>query len=112
MPLDNNVYFEPIVESMNSIFAYPKQKHYIKRVIYNAPATIIFWSDGEKTVVKCHECVMSGQCERFRTKDGACGCQAFHGGNPALWRREGVVNASLKCTFPNYIDQFGKVFGE
>jgi hypothetical protein len=112
MPLENHMYFEPIVKSTNNLFAYPTRKHYIERVLYNAPATIIFWSDGEKTVVKCHECVMSGQCERFRVKDGACGCQAFHGGSPALWRREGVVNASLKRTFPNYIDQFGKVFGE
>lgn len=24
----------------------------IKRVIFNAPATIVFWSDGDKTVVK------------------------------------------------------------
>ena len=26
---------------------------YIERVIYNAPATIIYWTDGTKTVVKC-----------------------------------------------------------
>ena len=26
---------------------------YITRVIYNAPATIVFWSDGTKTVAKC-----------------------------------------------------------
>lgn len=25
----------------------------IKNVIYNNPATIVFWSDGTKTVVKC-----------------------------------------------------------
>ena len=25
----------------------------IKRVIFNAPATIVFWKDGTKTVVKC-----------------------------------------------------------
>lgn len=25
----------------------------IKRVIFNPPATIVFWSDGKKTVVKC-----------------------------------------------------------
>lgn len=28
---------------------------FIKKVIYNDPATIIFWSDGTKTVVKCME---------------------------------------------------------
>ena len=27
---------------------------YIKEVIYNNPATIILWSDGTKTVSKCH----------------------------------------------------------
>lgn len=26
---------------------------YLKKVIYNAPATIAFWSDGTKTVCKC-----------------------------------------------------------
>lgn len=28
---------------------------YIKEVIYNAPATIVLWSDGTKTVTKCAE---------------------------------------------------------
>ena len=27
----------------------------IERVIFNDPATIVFWSDGNKTVVKCRE---------------------------------------------------------
>lgn len=27
----------------------------VKKVIYNDPATIIFWTDGTKTVVKCQE---------------------------------------------------------
>ena len=27
----------------------------IKRVIFNPPATIVYWSDGTKTVVKCSE---------------------------------------------------------
>ena len=27
----------------------------IKRVIFNDPATIVFWNDGTKTVVKCME---------------------------------------------------------
>ena len=27
----------------------------IKKVIFNNPATIVFWSDGSKTVVKCSE---------------------------------------------------------
>lgn len=27
----------------------------IDRVIYNGPATIVFWNDGAKTIVKCSE---------------------------------------------------------
>ena len=27
----------------------------IKKVIFNDPATVVFWGDGTKTVVKCHE---------------------------------------------------------
>ena len=26
----------------------------IKRIIFNPPATIVFWADGDKTVVKAH----------------------------------------------------------
>ena len=35
----------------------PKQKamNSITNVIFNNPATIVFWSDGTKTVVKCDE---------------------------------------------------------
>ena len=35
----------------------PKQKamNSIKKVIFNDPATIVLWSDGTKTVVKCDE---------------------------------------------------------
>ena len=33
----------------------------VKRVIFNGPATILFWDDGEKTVVKCREC-QDGKC--------------------------------------------------
>ena len=29
------------------------KRFYIKKVIYNRPATIVFWSDGTKTVSKC-----------------------------------------------------------
>ncbi|MBR1828655.1 MAG: hypothetical protein IJ781_03995 [Atopobiaceae bacterium] len=28
----------------------------VARVIVNGPATVVFWDDGEKTVVKCREC--------------------------------------------------------
>ena len=37
------------------------KKPKVERVIVNPPATILFWDDGEKTVVKCHECG-DGKC--------------------------------------------------
>lgn len=33
----------------------PNGDYYITNVIFNDPATIVFWSDGTKTVVKCCE---------------------------------------------------------
>ena len=44
----------------------------IKRVIFNNPATIVFWKDGEKTVVRCmdnvevREKVVHGRKKRFK----------------------------------------------
>lgn len=40
--------FEPISIFTRSDFS-------IKKVIFNGPATIIFWENGDKTVVKCRE---------------------------------------------------------
>lgn len=34
----------------------------VERVLFNGPATILFWDDGQKTVVKCREC--PGACCR------------------------------------------------
>lgn len=31
----------------------PPFRHKAKKVIFNPPATVVFWSDGTKTVVKC-----------------------------------------------------------
>lgn len=36
----------------------------IKKVIHNNPATIVFWGDGTKTVVKCQEEDRHGYSER------------------------------------------------
>ena len=33
----------------------PKPSFEIEKVIFNEPATIVIWKDGEKTVVKCQE---------------------------------------------------------
>ena len=52
--------YVPYSNLYNRITSYtqtPKQKamNSITNVIFNNPATIVFWSDGTKTVVKCDE---------------------------------------------------------
>ena len=53
--------FEPVTELFNEACTTTSgycdvitNKVYITRVVYNNPATIVFWSDGTKTVSKCH----------------------------------------------------------
>lgn len=43
--------------ALNSVYGLPKINKYPipKKVIYNYPATIVFWDDGTKTVVKHHK---------------------------------------------------------
>ena len=59
--IDSN-YFTPPENSFSGIVTANKissvsfqmdYRHQIKKVIFNDPATIIFWEDGSKTVVKC-----------------------------------------------------------
>ena len=52
---DTNVQIDARV--VNKSRKYPTQVNpfNIKRVIFNGPATIVFWNDGTKTVVKCAE---------------------------------------------------------
>ena len=40
--------------SDNMITVYTDEDFYMERVLYNDPVTIVFWSDGTKTVAKCH----------------------------------------------------------
>lgn len=47
----NNAYDATRKVEYNAMFKRAK----IKNVIFNDPATIVFWSDGTKTVVKCGE---------------------------------------------------------
>lgn len=47
------------VTSKNRLLSFPKMDLYsdlkVEKVIFNDPATIVFWNDGSKTVVKCGE---------------------------------------------------------
>jgi hypothetical protein len=37
----------------DSLFETRKRIPEVKRIIFNDPATVVFWKDGTKTVVKC-----------------------------------------------------------
>ena len=56
--------FDKIVRRIESDIVYPSLQKFnygigitpkVERVIFNHPATIIFWKDGSKTVVKCQQ---------------------------------------------------------
>lgn len=42
-------------EGIKPVYSFSAINIGIKRVIYHDPATIVFWTDGTKTVVKCME---------------------------------------------------------
>ena len=48
-----NLMYNMIIADRKYMSSFNKAK--IDRVIFNGPATIVFWSDGDKTVVKCME---------------------------------------------------------
>ncbi len=56
---DSTYTFECIKKNCGNefLFKFNDDKHipYPTKVIFNPPATIVFWSDGTKTVVKCKE---------------------------------------------------------
>ena len=50
-------YIKNDVETTKMLISHVRNEKYfgIKKVIFNDPATIVFWNDGSKTVVKCQE---------------------------------------------------------
>lgn len=51
-----NVYYYSCANKVGTgltVSPYQKAMSKIKNVIFNDPATIVFWNDGTKTVVKC-----------------------------------------------------------
>lgn len=52
LPLNYSGVFESYVAGL-TVSPYQKAMSRIKNVIFNDPATIVFWNDGTKTVVKC-----------------------------------------------------------
>lgn len=45
--------FRDICDELSETLRQGKPRYEIVRVIFNDPATIVFWKDGSKTIVKC-----------------------------------------------------------
>lgn len=58
-----------------------------KQVIFNYPATVVYWNDGTKTVVKC---------DRPKNK------------KQKNWKEQGFLNAYVKKCDPHYVDMLTK----
>lgn len=68
-----------------NLFKFTKKEDYIpnpKKIIYHDPATIVFWEDGTKTVVKC------SPSETYNKYVGFCACLAkkIYGNNSRVNR--------------------------
>lgn len=69
----------------------------VERIIANGPATIVFWDDGEKTVVKCRECNM---CAGNNKPAPSCTIRYNH--------EKAVMAAMLKRLAPGWQDDVRK----
>lgn len=77
----------------------------IKNVIFNPPATIVFWSNGDKTVVKCDA------IEKFDPEKGMAMAISKHAlGNNGSYYNEFIKYAGeyIRKTF----DDYGKVIAK
>ncbi len=71
----------------------------IKKVIFNPPATIVFWDDNTKTVVKDDENYWIG-VHVISSKNGYS--------LKERWRELGLLNAIAKKFYSNYEDEIRK----
>lgn len=79
-------YRPPYVVSPHYMLVKNDYKNMVKRVIYNDPATIVFWNDNTKTVVKC----IPG--EEFDPYYGFCAavCKKIFGNSNSVRRAAGL----------------------
>lgn len=75
----------------------------VDRVLFHEPATVLFWNDGEKTVVKCREC-NDGQCVYARDglPEDAAERRLFCA--VRFDREKAVMAGMLKRLYRNYQD--------
>ena len=95
---------------------FDKKKISIDRVTFNPPATVVFWSDGSKTVVKDED--MKNAIDpsvKFNSDELVYGVKASENEdivgkrvNYTRWKEDGLLNAIMKKMVPNYIDILDK----
>ena len=44
-----------LIKELTRMNLYKNLPSMVNKITYNGPATIVFWNDGTKTVIKCHE---------------------------------------------------------
>lgn len=71
--------------SIMSEYYVVRKKFEYKKIIFNPPATIVFWRDGTKTVVKC------GEKDKFDKEKGIALCFMKRG----LGNTSGALNKIL-----------------
>lgn len=67
------------------------KRYMVKKLIYHGPATIVYWADGEKTVVKCMD------ADTFDPMAGFCAAPA-----KKVYGSTGTVKQIIKAS--NYED--------
>ena len=48
-------YADGLMKELTKMNLYKNLPSTVEKIVYNGPATIVFWTDGTKTVIKCHE---------------------------------------------------------
>ena len=75
----------------------------VERVEFHPPATIVFWTDGTKTVSKCSKCL------KWRNLDGTHSCgPECHSFEPHV----GLAVACARKAVPKYTELAAKWTGE
>ena len=77
----------------NAIKLAPK----VERVIFEGPATVVFWSDGDKTVAKCTECWVGRTGQKCPLRKTPERCSRYS-------REKGLMAAMLKKLYKNFED--------
>lgn len=101
---------DDLIDSMAKIILTDDSDLYIKKVKFNPPATIVFWSDGSKTVVKDED--MKDTCDVHVNVDKNKLVYTVSDKkkqvNYTRWKEDGLLNAIMKKTCPNYFKLLDK----